>query len=155
MDQRHYEERFVLLSGDKGYYGHIENLRRKGMQIVFITHGVPDIDICVDLTGCDSTNCSLSVSTSAVFKQKKNWRCVLTMPFTNKNKMVRKWKNRRNRQAEAVADILVELSLMSLGFTAIGVKTKEGVVLAVEKRFTSPLLVCFLPLISLFLKLLV
>ncbi|CAN7021392.1 unnamed protein product [Brassica oleracea var. botrytis] len=54
--------------------------------------------------------------------------------------MVRKWKNRRNRQAEAVADILVELSLMSLGFTAIGVKTKEGVVLAVEKRFTSPLL---------------
>ena len=80
------------------------------------------------------------------------------MPFTNKNKMVRKGKNRRNRQllqAEAVADILVELSLMSLGFSAIGVKTKEGVVLAVEKRFNSPLLVCFLPLISLFLKLLV
>ncbi|KAF2566376.1 hypothetical protein F2Q70_00028955 [Brassica cretica] len=140
MDQRHYKKRLVLLSGDKGYYGHIENLRRKGMQIVFITPGVPDIDVCADLTGCDSTNCSLSVSTSAVFKQKTNWRCVLTMPFTNKNKMVRIGKNRRNRQAEAVADILVELSLMSLGFTAIGVKTKEGVVLAVEKRFTSPLL---------------
>jgi len=30
---------------------------------------------------------------------------------------------------------------LQLGSTAIGVKTKEGVVLAVEKRITSPLLV--------------
>ena len=30
---------------------------------------------------------------------------------------------------------------MQLGSTAIGVKTSEGVVLAVEKRITSPLLV--------------
>lgn len=30
---------------------------------------------------------------------------------------------------------------MQLGSTAIGIKTKEGVVLAVEKRITSPLLV--------------
>ncbi|KAF3583081.1 hypothetical protein DY000_02036020 [Brassica cretica] len=59
MDQRDYEERLVLVSGDKGYYGHMENLRRKGMNIVFITPGVPDIDLCADLTGCDSTNCSL------------------------------------------------------------------------------------------------
>lgn len=33
---------------------------------------------------------------------------------------------------------------MQLGSTAIGIKTKEGVVLAVEKRITSPLLVCLL-----------
>lgn len=72
MDQRHYEEHITLMSGDKGYYGHIENLRRKEMQIVFITHDVPDIDVCADLTCCDSTNCSQSVSTSAVFKQKTN-----------------------------------------------------------------------------------
>jgi 20S proteasome alpha/beta subunit len=32
-------------------------------------------------------------------------------------------------------------SLMQLGSTAVGVATKEGVVLAVEKRITSPLLV--------------
>jgi len=32
---------------------------------------------------------------------------------------------------------------LQLGSTAIGLKTKEGVVLAVEKRITSPLLVCF------------
>lgn len=31
---------------------------------------------------------------------------------------------------------------LKLGSTAIGLKTKEGVVLAVEKRITSPLLVC-------------
>jgi 20S proteasome subunit alpha 5 len=31
---------------------------------------------------------------------------------------------------------------LQLGSTAIGLKTKEGVVLAVEKRITSPLLVC-------------
>lgn len=31
---------------------------------------------------------------------------------------------------------------VKLGSTAIGLKTKEGVVLAVEKRITSPLLVC-------------
>lgn len=33
-------------------------------------------------------------------------------------------------------------AFFKLGSTAIGVKTKEGVVLAVEKRITSPLLVC-------------
>jgi hypothetical protein len=33
--------------------------------------------------------------------------------------------------------------LVQLGSTAIGVRTKEGVVLAVEKRITSPLLVGF------------
>lgn len=32
--------------------------------------------------------------------------------------------------------------ILQLGSTAIGLKTKEGVVLAVEKRITSPLLVC-------------
>lgn len=31
--------------------------------------------------------------------------------------------------------------LYQLGATAIGIKTKQGVVLAVEKRLTSPLLV--------------
>ena len=31
--------------------------------------------------------------------------------------------------------------LLQLGSTAIGLKTKDGVVLAVEKRVTSPLLV--------------
>lgn len=31
---------------------------------------------------------------------------------------------------------------LQLGTTAIGVKSKEGVVLVVEKRVTSPLLVC-------------
>lgn len=31
-----------------------------------------------------------------------------------------------------------------MGSTAIGIKTKEGVVIAVEKRITSPLLVCLL-----------
>lgn len=36
----------------------------------------------------------------------------------------------------------IMLRLLQLGSTAIGVKTKEGVVLAVEKRITSPLLVC-------------
>lgn len=35
---------------------------------------------------------------------------------------------------------------MQLGSTAIGLKTKEGVVLAVEKRITSPLLVCLISL---------
>lgn len=40
--------------------------------------------------------------------------------------------------------------LLQLGSTAIGVKTKEGVVLAVEKRITSTLLVLFLTLNSLF-----
>lgn len=35
---------------------------------------------------------------------------------------------------------------LQLGSTAIGLKTKEGVVLAVEKRITSPLLVCKLSL---------
>ena len=84
MDQRDYEERLVLVLDDKGYYSYMENLRRKGMNIVFITPGVPDIDLCADLTGCDSTNCSLSVTLTTVFNQKTNWRCVLTMLFTNK-----------------------------------------------------------------------
>lgn len=35
----------------------------------------------------------------------------------------------------------MSVELLQLGSTAIGVKTKEGVVLAVEKRITSPLLV--------------
>jgi 20S proteasome subunit alpha 5 len=30
--------------------------------------------------------------------------------------------------------------MMQMGTTAIGIRTKEGVVLAVEKRLTSPLL---------------
>lgn len=38
--------------------------------------------------------------------------------------------------------------LYQLGSTAIGLKTKEGVVLAVEKRVTSPLLVLERPLFS-------
>ena len=38
----------------------------------------------------------------------------------------------------------MSVELLQLGSTAIGVKTKEGVVLAVEKRITSPLLVCLL-----------
>jgi len=42
--------------------------------------------------------------------------------------------------------------LLQLGSTAIGVKTKEGVVLAVEKRITSPLLVCLLTLNSMFFR---
>ena len=37
--------------------------------------------------------------------------------------------------------ILLFLLLLQLGSTAIGLKTKDGVVLAVEKRVTSPLLV--------------
>ena len=47
--------------------------------------------------------------------------------------------------------MLVNLFLfdLQLGSTAIGLKTKEGVVLAVEKRITSPLLVC-LPCLTLF-----
>jgi 20S proteasome subunit alpha 5 len=32
--------------------------------------------------------------------------------------------------------------VLQLGSTAVGLKTKEGVVLAVEKRITSVLLVC-------------
>ncbi|CAO2146583.1 unnamed protein product [Urochloa humidicola] len=36
--------------------------------------------------------------------------------------------------------ILLFLLLLQLGSTAIGLKTKDGVVLAVEKRVTSPLL---------------
>ncbi|KAJ0007246.1 hypothetical protein Pint_29450 [Pistacia integerrima] len=36
------------------------------------------------------------------------------------------------------------IEAIKLGSTAIGLKTKEGVVLAVEKRITSPLLVCFI-----------
>ncbi|XP_042482061.1 proteasome subunit alpha type-5-like isoform X2 [Macadamia integrifolia] len=34
------------------------------------------------------------------------------------------------------------IEAIKLGSTAIGLKTKEGVVLAVEKRITSPLLGC-------------
>jgi len=37
--------------------------------------------------------------------------------------------------------MLLFLLLLQLGSTAIGLKTKDGVVLAVEKRVTSPLLV--------------
>jgi hypothetical protein len=37
--------------------------------------------------------------------------------------------------------MLLFLLLIQLGSTAIGLKTKDGVVLAVEKRVTSPLLV--------------
>ena len=37
--------------------------------------------------------------------------------------------------------MLMFLLLIQLGSTAIGLKTKDGVVLAVEKRVTSPLLV--------------
>ena len=33
------------------------------------------------------------------------------------------------------------MEAIKLGSTAVGIKTKEGVVLAVEKRITSPLLV--------------
>ncbi|WRX25840.1 Proteasome alpha-subunit, partial [Theobroma cacao] len=36
------------------------------------------------------------------------------------------------------------IEAIKLGSTAIGIKTKDGVVLAVEKRITSPLLVCTL-----------
>lgn len=43
--------------------------------------------------------------------------------------------------------VLVELQL---GSTAIGLKTKEGVVLAVEKRITSPLLVSLLSFCDLY-----
>lgn len=39
---------------------------------------------------------------------------------------------------------------LQLGSTAIGLKTKEGVVLAVEKRITSPLLVCPCSVYSIF-----
>lgn len=39
-------------------------------------------------------------------------------------------------------DFFFWLVILKLGSTAIGLKTKEGVVLAVEKRITSPLLVC-------------
>ena len=42
---------------------------------------------------------------------------------------------------ESEADLLSTNSHMQLGSTAIGVKTSEGVVLVVEKRVTSPLLV--------------
>lgn len=42
--------------------------------------------------------------------------------------------------------------LLQLGSTAIGLKTKEGVVLAVEKRITSPLLVCFLVFLPFFIS---
>ena len=48
-------------------------------------------------------------------------------------------------------ECLMSVGLLQLGSTAIGVKTKEGVVLAVEKRITSPLLVCLLTLNSRFL----
>uniref|UniRef100_B9ING7 Proteasome endopeptidase complex n=1 Tax=Populus trichocarpa TaxID=3694 RepID=B9ING7_POPTR len=41
-------------------------------------------------------------------------------------------------------------SLFMFGSTVIGLKTKEGVVLAVEKRITSPLLVCLFLLASTF-----
>jgi hypothetical protein len=37
--------------------------------------------------------------------------------------------------------MLLFVLLIQLGSTAIGLKTKDGVVLAVEKRVTSPLLV--------------
>ena len=37
--------------------------------------------------------------------------------------------------------MLLFLLLLQLGSTAIGLRTKDGVVLAVEKRVTSPLLV--------------
>ena len=43
-------------------------------------------------------------------------------------------------------ECLMSVGLLQLGSTAIGVKTKEGVVLAVEKRITSPLLVWLLTL---------
>lgn len=39
---------------------------------------------------------------------------------------------------------------IQLGSTAIGIKTNEGVVLAVEKRITSPLLVFITFIITLF-----
>lgn len=39
-----------------------------------------------------------------------------------------------------VADWIVLVSLVQMGTTAIGIRTKEGVVLAVEKRLTSTLL---------------
>jgi len=39
------------------------------------------------------------------------------------------------------AYMLLFLLLLQLGSTAIGLRTKDGVVLAVEKRVTSPLLV--------------
>ena len=42
--------------------------------------------------------------------------------------------------------LFLHLAYMQLGSTAIGIKTKDGVVLAVEKRITSPLLVSFYPL---------
>jgi 20S proteasome alpha/beta subunit len=38
-------------------------------------------------------------------------------------------------------DEVMFVLLIQLGSTAIGLKTKDGVVLAVEKRVTSPLLV--------------
>jgi 20S proteasome alpha/beta subunit len=37
--------------------------------------------------------------------------------------------------------MLLFVLLIQLGSTAIGLKTKDGVVLAIEKRVTSPLLV--------------
>lgn len=52
-------------------------------------------------------------------------------------------------------ECLMSVGLLQLGSTAIGVKTKEGVVLAVEKRITSPLLVWLLTLNYMFLIILV
>jgi hypothetical protein len=49
-------------------------------------------------------------------------------------------RSRRERPPRARSDALPPLAAQ-LGSTAIGIRTKEGVVLAVEKRITSPLLV--------------
>jgi hypothetical protein len=51
-----------------------------------------------------------------------------------------------------VTHVLMILLLLQLGSTAIGLKTKDGVVLAVEKRVTSPLLVFPLYLLLFFYK---
>lgn len=42
----------------------------------------------------------------------------------------------------AINDGVCDHLLLQLGTTAIGVRSKDGVVLVVEKRVTSPLLVC-------------
>ena len=57
-----------------------------------------------------------------------------------------KWQQKLSRHDHNVANLISKqlkhgCPMLQLGSTAIGVKTKEGVVLSVEKRVTSTLLV--------------
>lgn len=75
---------------------------------------------------------------------------VRTMPFSKRSidmlkgliKPVQSSCAHMQPRKESSCVLKVPSSSLQLGTTAIGVRSKEGVVLVVEKRVTSPLLVC-------------